>query len=169
MAKKSRQEFSKRWLILAGVGLVLLVTVVAVVVVTRPKPIISGSIVHKAGFQIFYPTDKQIAVTSVQYDEMNHGVSYKAALHGKQITVSEQATPQIFSDGPVYAYKLQQSHEFASFDTDAGHVSLTKPDELKGQVVAVVNAKGTLLFARSNQSVSTDEWKLLFNAMQTAS
>jgi len=87
-------------------------------------------------------------------------------LNSKKVVISEQATPDIFSQNGVYSFKLDQAHEYDSFNTSAGEVALTKPDELSGQTVAWDNTKGTLILAHAFQTLSESEWKLLFNNIQ---
>ncbi|HUD05657.1 MAG TPA: hypothetical protein VMR18_01895 [Candidatus Saccharimonadales bacterium] len=59
---------------------------------------------------------------------------------------------------------IEKLNGYASFDSVDGTVSLTNPTEVKSET-AVMNAKGTLLFAKSNGNLSENSWKLLFNSL----
>lgn len=137
---------------------------------THPKPaLIPQSIQQKASFAIFYPLDQNSSVvpqhSSLTYDNVNKALAYTVIVNGKKVTLSEQATPEIFSESGVYNFKLNQAHQYDSFNTSAGEVTLTRPGDLGGQTVAWLNNHGTLILARGLQSLSVAEWQELFNQL----
>jgi len=130
---------------------------------------IPSSISKKASFSIFYPQSQisglLVNKKSLTYDTANFGLAFSLTIHSKEVDITEQNSPDIFNQAGVYSYKLDQSHEYDSFTSTSGEVALTKPDDLRGQTLAWVNSKGTLLLARALQPLSKDEWMLLFNNM----
>jgi hypothetical protein len=133
------------------------------------KPVIPSDIRHKASFPIFFParsSSLEVDKTTISYDDSNHGLAYTITLHGKRIVMSEQATPDTFADGPVYAYLLQKSGEYDSVSTNIGKVSLTRPKELNGGQAAIVNPPGTLIFGRPDKDLSKEEWKEVFGSLE---
>jgi hypothetical protein len=130
------------------------------------------TISSEVDFTILYPAPHINGLhpqsSTITYSQTNKGLSYVVLVDNKKVVVSEQSTPDIFSQNGVYNYKLSQAHEYNSFNTSAGEVALTRPNGLGGQSVAWVNAGGTLTLARAYQSLNEDQWKLLFNNMETA-
>lgn len=166
---------NRKTLMLIGV----IVVVIGVVSVTRKlllhttNNLIPAAITQQAAFTAFYPKPQVpgivIRTSSVTYNTANFALSYTVRVHNKGVAVSEQATPDVFSQDGVYAYKLSQAHEYDEFQTNAGDVALTRPSELHGQTLAWVNARGTLTLAHAAQNLSGEEWKLLFNNMVVSS
>lgn len=138
---------------------------------TRPAQGIPATIRRQAAFTLLYPVPSQMVVipqpATIQYDPANHGVSYQVRVAGKSVTLSMQAVPDVFNDGPVYDLKLHQAHEYKDFDTASGHVSLTRPDSVSG-TVAMENSRGTLLFAHAPVDLTDSEWQQLFNSLEIA-
>lgn|GEM_PF-1131525 len=169
MVKVKRRRLTPIRVTIVVVCLGLLGTIAALTLKPTHRPIPSN-ITKKISFTIFYPTltISQINVqpSTLNYNSANQGFSYEVLLNSKKVVISEQATPDIFSQNGVYSFKLDQAHEYDSFNTSAGEVALTKPDELSGQTVAWDNTKGTLILAHAFQTLSESEWKLLFNNIQ---
>jgi hypothetical protein len=122
-------------------------------------------------FQILYPAAKATNIKplapTLTYDSAYSGLSYAVLIDGKKVVITEQLTPDIFSQTGVYAFKLNQANQYDSFSTTAGSVKLTKPSGLQGQTVAWLNAHGTLTLAHAFNTLSENEWKMLFNNLQT--
>ena len=120
---------------------------------------------------ILYP-DANSGVTvdtsSFKYDDANKLLSYSAKMGGTAITVSEQATPESFTDIPqAYDKFVSGLGEYGSFDSSLGKVYLTHPKDLNGQQSAVMNTKGTLLFIHpTNGDLSDDQWRKIFNGLR---
>jgi hypothetical protein len=148
-------------------GLALLVIIIVVIVgLMISQPAIPTSISKQASFPIFYPTKTttlQPVRSTINYSKTNNGLSYTVLVNNKKIVVSEQATPDAFSQNGVYDYKLQQANQYDEFSTLAGQIDLTKPKELNGQTLAWLNGKGTLTLAHAYQTLTEAQWKLLFN------
>jgi hypothetical protein len=173
--KSIKAPRSKAWRY-AFIGLLVIVLGIAGAIILylslEDKSGFPEKVKKKADFSIFYPETANpsliVKLSSVAYDDANNGLSYQVHVNGKEIIVSEQATPDVFSQSGVYAFKLNQAHEYDSFNTDAGEVALTKPSEAGGQTVAWDNnSKGTLILARAYKTPTESEWKLLFDAMTT--
>ena len=157
----------KTLLVLAGgVGVLLVATVI---ITGGPKTDFPADIEKKANFSIFYPDQEALDITvaksTINYSKQDNGLSYEATVRGKKVVVSQQALPSIFDEKGVYAYKLNQARQFDSFDTSAGEVTLTRPSDLNGEVVAWDKSKDTLILARTTDDMRKADWKLLFDSM----
>lgn len=165
-------ETSVRYRITA-VAVVALAIVAVVVIALVGKPsnpsAIPDNIVEEAAFTIFYPRSHvrglSARLSSVSYSRAGNTLSYVVYVDGKQVFVSEQATPDVFSQNGVYAYKLSQAHEYNSFNSSAGEISLTRPTGLSNQTVAWDNAKNTLVLAHALGPLTNTDWQRLFNNM----
>jgi len=154
------------------VSLLLAIFIVIIVgyfvyVISNSDPI-PTTIQKSVTFPIFYPKpSKQVVIksSSFKYDKSKGQVTFSIGYDKRNITFAEQSSPDSFSADPNFYQSLVQSlNDYASFETIDGQVNLTLPNQTKDQT-AVMNAKGTLLFANSNGKLSQANWKLLFNTL----
>jgi len=117
-------------------------------------------------FPVFIPT------SGISLDQLSYKfvadqkvLSFTGRLtDGQHITFTEQPTPPPFNDIPNYTTQfLQTLFEYQAFDSLQGTVHLTHPKGA-GQA-AVMNAKGTLMFARVDNDEPQSAWQSLFNSM----
>ena len=132
---------------------------------------IPQTIKRQVAFVIFYPSPKTavvVDVNSFKYDTKEKLLSYVVNYANTPITIAEQATPQNFIDIPQAYDKLIESlGEYGSFQSYYDKVSLTHPKEFNGQQSAVMNSKGTLVFAHPTKGdLTEDQWKKLFNGFE---
>lgn len=138
---------------------------------THRPTLIPQAIRKQVSFVIFVPgksSADQVNHTTVKYDSSLQLLTYmaKSASNNLQIIISEQATPQSFVDIPqTYDALTTKLNQYGSFDSINGTVYLTRPKELNGGQSAVMNAKGTLLFAKPSQSLSDNDWRAFFNSL----
>lgn len=133
--------------------------------------VIPKTIKKQLSFVVFYPSPDSavtVDIKSFKYDSQAKLMSYVARFGNTPITIAEQATPQNFIDIPQAYDKLIESlSEYASFQSYYDKVSLTHPKEFNGQQSAVMNSKGTLVFAHPTKGdLSEDQWKKLFNGFE---
>jgi len=132
-------------------------------------PIIPPAIQTAVTFPILIPDQRQsqpYPVMNMRYDASLSRLTYQTAISGSLIDISEQATPEAFVDVPQAYDKLIASLvEYKSFGSPQGTVSLTHPKELHGAQSAVMNGKGTLLFARPNKDLDDASWQRLFSKL----
>jgi hypothetical protein len=160
-----------RWANWTLVGLLVIFVTGVIAWWLWPRPQVPSSIIQQANFTVYYPLTMPKGLTidhhTLKYDTTNHGFAYVAMVNTKPVTISEEATPDSFNDGPVYSYLLQKSKEYAEISTSFGTVTLTRPTELNGVTVAIANTNGTLIFARQDGGkLSQDEWAILFNSLK---
>lgn len=156
------------WRIISGVAVISLV-VVFVVDLGQPTSPISSKVKRQLTSTLLMPLDYSVKIdrASVNYDGVGKLLVYNVLTDGTKIVVSEQPTPDQFVDIPGVFDKLVASmNEYKSFDVDVGTVHLTKPKSINGKQAAVLNAKGTLLFAKSEAKLSDDQWRGFFNHLQ---
>jgi hypothetical protein len=152
------------WWIVGGVvvvgGLVILGLVLA------PKSPIPQSVKKSVTSTLLVP---QGAGTVVDRESANFVpdekvLIYNVAYAGTKIIVSEQPTPQQFVDIPeVYKKTVDSMGMYQTFDVNVGTVYLTKSAKLDSKQAAVLNAKGTLLFAKPSADLSDEQWRVFFN------
>ena len=150
---------------------ILLLAVVSAVIFLiffNRQVIVPSSISQQANFVIFYPQPSQqvtVQIKTFKYDPTNKQVSFIVSFSGRNITFAEQGSPDSFADDPnFYSQFITKLNGYTTFGSVNGTVDLTRPSEVKNET-AVMNAKGTLLFANSNGDISEDNWKSLFNVL----
>ncbi|HEY2004221.1 MAG TPA: hypothetical protein VGH44_03835 [Candidatus Saccharimonadia bacterium] len=156
----------KHWFWRSVVGLTIVGAVAIVVLVLLPKPPIPGAIKKQLTSTLLVPKDSRFVVDrqSAKYDASLKLLTFNTAAFGQQVVISEQPSPDTFADIPDYYSKLVNGmNSYSDFDTAIGTVHLTRPLQLGGKQAAVLNAKGTLLFAKSASDLSDDQWRQFFN------
>lgn len=133
--------------------------------------IIPPEIDRQVSFVVFLPSsaDYDVKIGSINFDSTEKVLGFEAVSKqdGSQLTFSEQAAPDTFTDIPQYYDKLVEAMgQYRQIDTYNGRVTLTKPAELNGKQTAVLNAKGTLMFVRPSRELSDDEWRKIFNNLE---
>ena len=104
---------------------------------------------------------------SVQYNSKQQQMTYSAYFDGTKVVISQQPTPESFTDVPqVYDTLMTKLRSQSSFDTINGKVNITLPVELNGGQSAVMNSKGVLLFAHPDKQLTIDQWKQFFNNLE---
>lgn len=126
---------------------------------------------QKISYVIFHPesiTSLTVDNTSFKFDDTSEVVSFVTKYSSADITIAEQATPENFVDIPqAYDKLIETLNPYTAFNSFHGTVHLTKPKELKGQQSAIMNSKGTLMFANvTSGSLTEAEWKKLFNNLE---
>lgn len=154
----------------------VLIVVVAVVVVTtlyyflRPQPVIPAEVKSQLTSSLLMPTDKTVTVIdrgSVKYDSKIRVLTYDVQYDGIKVVISQQPTPESFLDiADVYTKVLESMNEYQKFELAIGVIHLTRPPDLKGKQSAVLNSKGTLLFASPEEDLTEDQWRRFFKDVQ---
>jgi hypothetical protein len=147
---------------MVGLGLVVIIALILI-----PKPPVSNKIKAELTSTLLLPDTSNfpIASRSVKYDSSLKLLSFNATVFGKQIIISEQPTPESFTDVPaVYTKVLDGMNDNYDFDVNVGSVHITTPPQLNGKQAAVLNAKGTLLFAKPSASLSNSQWQQFFTS-----
>jgi hypothetical protein len=146
----------------------LLAVVICVYAYTRGPSAVPSTIREQANFAIFYPNPTQqiyILPGSFKYDKSLAQVAFIARFAGQSVTFAEQSSPDSFAADPTfYSNFITKLGGYATFSSVDGTVSLTEPAQVNTQT-AVMNTKGTLLFAKSSGNISENDWKLLFNSL----
>ena len=152
------------WWIIAGVAAAGLIVIIILLV--APKNPIPGPIKQQLTSTLLVPKGGGAGVDrlSVKYDKANKLLTFNVAYAGTKMVMSEQPTPSQFVDIPaVYTKLVDGLNNYESFDVNVGTVNLTQPKELGNKQAAVLNAKGTLLFAKPDKNLSSDQWRVFFN------
>lgn len=158
-------------LVVLGLILVILGAILGYIQWQKSEQVIPSDINKQVSFVIFWPYKAASAIpdkTTLKYDATNKLLSYLAYTSDKiKLTISEQSSPEVFSDVPqAYDKFTSDLQQYSSFDSLSGKVYLTHPKELKGGQTAVMNVKGTLVFVRPDKNLSDDTWRNLFNNLQ---
>jgi hypothetical protein len=162
------KRVSKLPYITTTISLIVVAIVVSVSLQPKKHYPIDEKILKKSNFTVLIPSEyKAVNQRTVSFNKEVGGLSYNATFNNVTYTVNEQPTPDIFSENPsVYGFKLDQMKQFQDLQTSIGKVTLTKPTEFGGQVVAVSNINGTLTFIRANQPLTEDQWKNFYNNLE---
>lgn len=166
------KRLSARGLVLAVMGLVL-IGVLGVIAKNglASDDLLPPAVARQVTYPVLMPSDETTTVInpeSISFQADADLLSYTAVLEsGAKIFVNQQPTPESFVDIPQAYDKLIASLQpYANFESINGKVSLTKPKEFNGQQSAVMNAKGTLMFVRSEAELSDDQWRKVFNNLR---
>jgi hypothetical protein len=159
----------KRWYWYAIAGITTGGLVIIAVMLLLPKPPIPSRIKAQLTSSLLLPKDARFHIdrSSAKFEPSLKALSVKVSAFGQTIIISEQPTPEQFTDVPqAYQKVLEGMDDYSDFDTGIGSVHLTKPSQLQGGQSAVVNAKGTLLFAKPSSALSTDQWRQFFKSFE---
>jgi hypothetical protein len=167
-------------IIVVGVLVVIAASITAVLIFHpfNKLAVLPRQITDAANFNLYVPaqdsdgSDKStwgLIHESASFDKTSGVVStsYKQAANKTIVVVTQQASPDVFSDVPQqYSRVLSSLNEYAELQTSFGAVALTHPKELNGSQSAVANKAGTLLFAKPSADLSNDQWKQFFETMR---
>jgi hypothetical protein len=159
---------NKRNIIICSVVLVLLIAGGSFAYLKfHSQPIIPTSVSKRVNYVIFYPAKNPKVVlekNTIKYTSSEQLVSYIVNFNGALITFSEQSSPSTFvNDTSLYPEFISKLNGINAFVSVNGTVNITHPQGSQYET-AVMNAKGTLLFAQStNKDISQSNWQLLFN------
>ncbi len=143
--------------------------VAALVLVLLPKPMVPSKTRQQLASTLILPTGKQFAVNraTVKYDSNLKVLSFTTHAFGGTLIISEQPTPESFTDVPaVYQKVTDQMNDYYDFATSLGTVHLTTPTQLSGKQTAVINAAGTLTFIKPSSNLSATQWRQFFTSFQ---
>lgn len=157
-----------------GIVIVALVFAVATFVGVKwylqSRELIPSKIINQANFLVFAPsgsTAVSIEKSSIKLDSNPQLLSFVVFIDGTKVAITEQQEPESFTDAPeVYTQLLNKMREYQEFNSGFGTIALTLPVELNGNQAAVVDSKGTLLFAQPSKGLSEDQWLKIFNNMK---
>ena len=101
---------------------------------------------------------------TVKYNEQDKVLFYDVQTPHGRLAMAAQPTPEAFHDSAeVYPQLLNKMHQYKDLETSIGRVTLTMPEELKGQQSAVAHLRGTLIFAKPSANISDAQWQEVFN------
>lgn len=122
-------------------------------------------------FGLWYPSTEsskyKYEQNSLKYDKLSKIVTFNMNdSSGKILTFTEQAVPES-SQVPADAFdeQLASIPQDTSFESANGTVSITKP-AANDQTTAIMKSRGTLLFVTTENKITTDQWRALFNSME---
>ena len=158
------------WILIAGFCLIAIV--VGSYLLLRPKPFVPKGIESKLSSVTFIPVSPQVVNqhATVKYNSNLKLLTYKATVFGVNTVISEQPTPESFTDVPeVYQKVLDSWNQYQAFDTAQGTVYLTRPGGPNANEVGVMNTKGTLMFVKPDKNLTNAQWRQVFNSLQISS
>lgn len=138
--------------------------IVVVVLLLWPKPLFSRKLINAYPADVLVPGKDvgEVVRGTPTYDSKLQQLTYTLDFGGATIIVSEQPTPETFTDVPALYDQLTTSmKQYKQFSTDIGTVYLTAPDNLHGLHAAVANVRGTLLLTKPDHNISDDQWRQL--------
>jgi hypothetical protein len=156
----------RRTLLACLLCLILIAGAVLAFIRTRPgDPLLPSSIASQVSFIAYLPS-REWETPQGQMTYQKDVLTIHSSKSGTALTISEQATPEVFNDVPdYYPALISKLNKYASLDTANGTAYLTKPTELNGQQ-AVLNNAGTLIFVHPSKNLSNGDWRRLFNGLQ---
>ena len=164
-----RVRFYSQYVPFITAGLMLVVLIGVVAVVRHSQSPLPKSIAKQVDFTTYYPSKEwKVAASDITYDSKAEVLAYRIKKGDNTIAMNQQPTPTQFTDIPqYYPTLLIKLHEYESVGTTNGTVHLTRPQELNGKTSAVLSNEGTLVFAQSNTTMSSKDWRQFFNALKT--
>jgi hypothetical protein len=158
----------KKWYVIGLGSFVAVGGMIIIALLLGQKPPIPRPIKQQVTSTILAPKSSSIVTDreSVKYDTKIKLLTYNAQINEIKVVVSQQPTPENFTDIPqVYDKMVEGMSEYLKFDVAVGTVHLTRPKELAGKQAAVLNTKGTLMFAKPDKDLSDDQWRKFFNSL----
>jgi hypothetical protein len=163
----------KRIIIGASISLTVIIAVWLFAYVNDTRSVLPSSVTKNVNYDIFVPRDTEkypVLEESVTHNTDTKVLSYATTVNNKQVTINQQAEPDTFNAPELkvslYQKLLDKMNQYKEIKTDAGTVTLTHPTELNGGQAAVLDTKGTLLFAQPTVALSDDEWRDFFNDLK---
>ncbi len=177
--KKLRRR--KKIILFGAIGLLLGVMVGGAIAITwyklQPKPPIPDSIKSQVTSTLLVPQGQNFVVDSksVKYDSTAKLLIYNVRTYGTKIVFSEQPTPAAFTNpntpgtftsaDSAYGKFLKNLAQYGKFDVNVGTVYLTRPPQQQNHQVAIIKAKGTLLFAKADRNLTKAQWQQVFSSL----
>lgn len=157
----------KKLLLWVTATILLLVMVIsgALLYMHYRQPLISDTITKQLTSSLYLVRGSAVALDkkSIKYDNELKQLSYTTTFNNVKIIISEQPSPEVFSDVPQYFPKwISSTGAIANFDTPNGKVYLASNPNYGVNTVAIMNSKGTLLFAKPDKNLTEDQWKQFF-------
>lgn len=126
----------------------------------------------KTSFVILLPSGGDIQLANWRYNTSQKQVEYVATVNGKKFVITQQAAPLAYQDNKAaYDRFVGTLRPVANFKSPIGNVSIFPLVEEVSYISrgesAVLLAKGTLLVAHPQESISDEDWASLFRTMQT--
>lgn len=154
------------WLIVAIVVAFELAVGAAVFLLLRPA--LPSAIRKQLSLTPLVPRGPVVAIDrgSVTYSPASQVLTYNTEAFGGRIVINEQPTPDYFTQTPgAYAELRKAMNEYQQLVTPAGTIYLTRPKDLGGRQIAILNTAGTLVFARPDSDLTNDQWRKFFASM----
>lgn len=151
--------------LVGGILLGAIVVTIAIAYLWPKSVAFSDAVLKASDFAVFVPNSKAIIIDpdTVKYNSQDKVVAFTVTIGQTAAVVSEQATPEQFTDIPqVYDKVLSSMRQYQSFEVPLGKVYLTRPAEQQGKQAAVMNTKGTLMFVKPTTDLTEDQWRDLF-------
>lgn len=153
------------------VTVILLAAIAIIGIRTLTASVIPDKIKQQLSFVVLYPSGGGFTIDkgSWKYDNSLGLLSYLVTdkNDNAKLTISEQSSPPEFSEVPASLDTLTNKlNAYIDFDSLQGHAYLTHPAELKGGQSALMNTKGTLMFAKPNKSLNEASWRRFFNELE---
>lgn len=136
---------------------------------TNPLPTKIKQVVN---FKVIYPYTKLVKVNgeSYQYISDKNVLIFTAIYNNHYLAFTEQPAPEsLGSDSQPY-YQALGIHPYAQFKINLGQVALTKfwqsGNLLPAGQSGLLSSKGTFLTVRTNDSLSNQDWKIIFSSLK---
>lgn len=101
---------------------------------------------------------------SFKFDPADKVLSYVIQNQQNKITITEQAYPEVI----VFDKLVGSMGLYDEVQTKVGKASLTRPPNLKGKQVAVLNYQNSvLIFAQSESDLEKQKWRIIFEALES--
>ncbi len=150
-----------------AVPLIVLSSIISFFVLRTINPL-PKNIVKEIAFVYVLPANWSIKQDSVRYKDAVLSFRATDPESTNEMSITQQSTPEVFTDVPqYYPTLLDRLNRYKTFESANGVVYLTKPTELKGAQQAVMNSKGTLMFAHPVRNMTDDEWQRFFNSLES--
>ena len=139
-----------------------------------PSPV-PANIQREAGFTIMYPDPRGYSYKNAgwSYTPKDGSVSFTVKKDGYSVAFNEQETPLAYqNDVASYNRFIGSLRPSANFDVPLGTVSITNfvtagDYQVVGKT-GILNAQNTLLLAHPDTDLTDNQWRELFESLQTS-
>jgi len=163
-----------KWLVAIVIVIIIIcVGLVALYIIHSNKNPIPEVLRSQVDYKIIFPSNAStIDSNSYKFQISNQSVSFKVNNNNKTVVFTEQAAPNALNTGKQPYYPALGIHPYAQFSTKLGTVALTKFYQSGNYKPigesAVLSSNGTLVIANTQNNLSNNEWKELFESLKTS-
>ncbi len=170
MKLKASLNFNRKFITAFAIVIIGVGGFVSYMTLAHKNPL-PATIKNQISFKVVYPSHSpaKIDTSSYNYQSGQNALTFNTTFANTKVVFTEQPAPSTLGSGSDVYYQAIGLHPYAQFKTSLGTVALAKfweSETLKPQgQSAILATKGTLVIAHSDQDLTNQQWKSLFDSL----